>query len=436
MTDQPIPPKLPPHPTPVSQAEPALKGIRVADFSHFIAGPYCTLILGDLGADVIKVENAAASGDHMRAFRPQIEGESAAFIWANRNKRSIALDLTNAAGQEVARALIATADVVVENFSASVMRRFGFDYASVAPANPRLIYCSVSAYGRTGPLADRTGFDPIAQAESGFMSLNGEAGSDPLRTGPAVMDMTTGMMASNAVLAALNARHRTGVGQQVEVALFDVATAMLGFHGMNYLMTGVAPPRFGNNSRDTVPTGVFHCANGPIYLAIANDRLFHILVSEGLGRPDLAADPRFATNRDRVANRDAVFETLGRSSPRNRASIGWRNCARQAFPRAPCGSCPRPSHRPRWRRAASPPAFPMIASAASPISPRRCASMRRRSSRRPPHQCSASIATRYWRSSASTGRASSRWLRRARSANRFRARPDVERSIQALQRMG
>jgi crotonobetainyl-CoA:carnitine CoA-transferase CaiB-like acyl-CoA transferase len=312
MNDQPTPPQLPPYPTPVSQAEPALKGIRVADFSHFIAGPYCTLILGDLGAEVIKVENAAASGDHMRAFRPQIEGESAAFIWANRNKRSIALDLTNPAGQEVARALIATADIVVENFSASVMRRFGLDYASVAPTNSRLIYCSVSAYGRSGPLADRTGFDPIAQAESGFMSLNGEAGSDPLRTGPAVMDMTTGMMASNAVLAALNARHRTGLGQQVEVALFDVATAMLGFHSMNYLMTGVAPPRFGNNSRDTVPTGVFHAADDPIYLAIANDRLFHILVSQGLGRPDLSADPRFTTNRDRVANRDAVFETLGK----------------------------------------------------------------------------------------------------------------------------
>jgi crotonobetainyl-CoA:carnitine CoA-transferase CaiB-like acyl-CoA transferase len=311
MPDQPTPPKLPPYSDAGRQAEPALKGIRVADFSHFIAGPYCTLILGDLGADVIKVENAAASGDHMRAFRPQIDGESAAFIWANRNKRSIALDLSIPAGQEVARALIATADVVVENFSASVMRRFGLDYASVAPANPRLIYCSVSAYGRSGPLADRTGFDPIAQAESGFMSLNGEAGSDPLRTGPAVMDMTTGMMASNAVLAALNARHRTGAGQQVEVALFDVSTAMLGFHSMNYLMTGVAPPRFGNNSRDTVPTGVFHCADGPIYLAIANDRLFKILVSEGLGRPDLAADPRFATNRDRVTNRDTVFETLG-----------------------------------------------------------------------------------------------------------------------------
>ena len=311
MNDQPRPPKLPPYPDAGQQAGPALMGIRVADFSHFIAGPYCTLILGDLGANVIKVENAAASGDHMRAFRPQVGGESAAFIWANRNKRSIALDLTNAAGQEVARALIDTADVVVENFSASVMRRFGLDYASVAPANPRLIYCSVSAYGRSGPLADRTGFDPIAQAESGFMSLNGEAGSDPLRTGPAVMDMTTGMMGSNAVLAALNARHRTGAGQQVEVALFDVATAMLGFHAMNYLMTGVAPPRFGNNSRDTVPTGVFHAADGPLYLAIANDRLFRILMSEGLGRPDLATDPRFATNRDRVTNRDAVFETLG-----------------------------------------------------------------------------------------------------------------------------
>jgi crotonobetainyl-CoA:carnitine CoA-transferase CaiB-like acyl-CoA transferase len=310
MTSAPEIPKLPPHPERSSTGPGALSGVRVADFSHFIAGPYCTMMLGDLGAEVIKVENAAGIGDNMRAFTPQIDGESAAFLWANRNKRSIALDLTNTAGQDVARALIATADVVVENFSASVMQRFGLDFSRVAPDNPRLIYCSISAYGRTGPLADRSGFDPIAQAESGFMSLNGEEGGGPLRCGPAIMDMATGMMASNAVLGALAARSRSGRGQQVGVALFDVATALLGFHAMNYLMTGVAAPRFGNNSRDTVPTGVFHCADGPIYVTVANDRLFRRLAAHVLDRPDLADDPRYAMNRNRVANRPALFGVL------------------------------------------------------------------------------------------------------------------------------
>ncbi len=288
----------------------ALEGLRVVDFSHFIAGPLCTMMLADLGADVIKIENAVGNGDALRTFQPQLQGESAAFLWTNRNKRSVALDLSHPAAREIARDLIATADVVVENFSATVMKRFGLDYATVSAANPRLIYCSISAYGRTGPLADRTGFDPVVQAESGFMALNGEPENDPQRTGPAVMDMATGMMASNAVLGALAARHRTGKGQQVEVALFDVATTMLGFHAMNYLVSGKAPRRFGNNSRDTAPMGVFRSADGPLYLAIANDRLFRRLAAEVLERPELAEMPVFLTNRDRTENRDRLFEVL------------------------------------------------------------------------------------------------------------------------------
>ena len=288
----------------------ALQGLRVVDFSHFIAGPFCTLILADLGADVVKIENAASRGDNMRAFHPQISGESGPFLWANRNKRSVALDLTSPAGREVARDLVGTADVLVENFSTGVMERFGLGYEALAPANPRLIYCSVSAYGRQGPLADRTGFDPVVQAESGFMSLNGYADGEPLRTGPAVMDVATGMMASNAVLAALAARERQGKGQRLEIALFDVATTMLGFHAMNYLLTDVAPRRFGNNSFDTAPMGVFMAADGPLYLACANDRLYRRLASDVLGRPDLAAEATFATNRDRVLHRDVLFAEL------------------------------------------------------------------------------------------------------------------------------
>jgi len=288
----------------------ALAGVRIIDFSHFIAGPFCTMILADLGADVVKVENAASSGDNMRAFHPQVSGESGPFLWANRNKRSVALDLTSAAGREVARDLIATADVLVENFSTGVMERFGLGYETLAPDHPRLIYCSVSAYGRQGPLADRTGFDPMVQAESGFMSLNGYADGEPLRAGPAVMDMATGMMASNAVLAALAARDKQGKGQRLEVALFDVAVTMLGFHAMNYLLTDIAPRRFGNNSFDTAPMGVFMAADGPLYLACANDRLYRRLSNDVFGRPDLATQATFATNRDRVLHRDALFAQL------------------------------------------------------------------------------------------------------------------------------
>jgi len=303
-------PDQPDHRTGGEQAAGALHGLRVVDFSHFIAGPFCTMILADLGADVVKIENAASSGDNMRAFHPQVLGESGPFLWSNRNKRSVALDLTNPAGREIAHDLIGTADVLVENFSTGVMERFGLGYEALAPANPRLIYCSVSAYGRQGSLADRTGFDPVVQAESGFMSLNGYADGEPLRTGPAVMDMATGMMASNAVLAALAARERQGVGQRLEIALFDVAATMLGFHAMNYLLTDVAPRRFGNNSFDTAPMGVFMAADGPIYLAVANDRLFRRLASDVLGQPDIAAEAVFATNRDRVLNRDALFAKL------------------------------------------------------------------------------------------------------------------------------
>jgi formyl-CoA transferase len=288
----------------------ALDGVRIIDFSHFIAGPFCTMILADLGADVVKVENAASSGDNMRAFHPQVSGESGPFLWANRNKRSVALDLTSAAGREVARDLVATADVLVENFSTGVMERFGLGYETLAPVHPRLIYCSVSAYGRHGPLADRTGFDPMVQAESGFMSLNGYADGEPLRAGPAVMDMATGMMASNAVLAALAARDKQDKGQRLEVALFDVAVTMLGFHAMNYLLTDVAPRRFGNNSFDTAPMGVFMAADGPLYLACANDRLYRRLAKDVFGRPDLATQATFATNRDRVLHRDALFAQL------------------------------------------------------------------------------------------------------------------------------
>jgi crotonobetainyl-CoA:carnitine CoA-transferase CaiB-like acyl-CoA transferase len=305
-------PDLPQHKLRDPDLPTALDGIRIADFSHFIAGPMCTMILGDLGAEVIKIENAAR-GDDFRGFRPFVGGESAPYLWTNRNKRGIALDLTTAAAREIAVDLIRTADVVVENFSKGVMEKFGLGYEAMRLINPRLIYCSMSAYGRDGAMSDRLGFDPVVQAETGFMSLNGFPDQEGVRTGPAVMDISTGMMGAVAVLGALAARERTGVGQQVEVSLYDTATLMLGFHAMNYLTTGKNPTRFGNRSVDSVPTGVFNASDGALYIACANDRTYQRLVIDVFARKDLAEHPDFASNASRVANRErltAIIEEI------------------------------------------------------------------------------------------------------------------------------
>jgi formyl-CoA transferase len=293
-----------------------LAGIKVVDFSHFIAGPICSMLLADMGAEVIKIENISA-GDDLRRFPPLLEGQSSAFLWTNRNKLGIALDLKQQQGIDVARELIASADILVENFSSGVMDRFGLGYAAVSEINPRLIYCSISAYGREGELAGRMGFDPMIQAETGFMSLNGFPDGPEMRTGPAVMDISTGLMATIAALGALAARERTGRGQRADVCLFDVATLMLGFHAMNYLVSGTNPTRFGNNSADSAPTGVFNAADGPLYIACANDRTYQRLM-DALQRRDLIDHADFASNADRARNRQklaALIESeLGKQS--------------------------------------------------------------------------------------------------------------------------
>src|SRR3954452_7857453 len=254
--------------TPRAKGQPtALDGLLVVDFTRVVAGPACTQTLADFGAQVIKIENPDG-GDDTRAYEhAETGGESAAYLSLNRNKRGIVLDLAVPAGRDVARELISRADVVVENFSASVMGKFGLDYASVVPTNPRLIYCSISAYGRNGPFASRPGFDPITQAESGFMSLNGFPDGPPVRTGPPIVDMATGMSACNAILLALIARDRLGRGQQVEIALFDMAMAMTGFYGMSYLISGANPGRFGNSPNGSPSVGVYEASDGPLYIA-------------------------------------------------------------------------------------------------------------------------------------------------------------------------
>jgi crotonobetainyl-CoA:carnitine CoA-transferase CaiB-like acyl-CoA transferase len=303
-------PQLPGHMARTPGAPTALDGLLVVDFTRVVAGPACTQTLADFGAEVIKIENPEG-GDDTRAYEhADLAGESAAYISLNRGKRGIALDFTKPEGREVARELIARADVVVENFSAGVMKKFGLDYASVASSNPRLVYCSISAYGREGPFASRPGFDPITQAESGFMSLTGFPDGPPVRTGYPVVDMATGMTACNAILLALLARDRLGRGQQVEVALFDIAVAMTGFYGMTYLMTGVNQSRFGNSPNGSPTVGLYEAADGPFYMACANDRLVRRLLTDVLGRPDLVTNPEFASRRVRTANKEKLRSIL------------------------------------------------------------------------------------------------------------------------------
>jgi crotonobetainyl-CoA:carnitine CoA-transferase CaiB-like acyl-CoA transferase len=302
-------PQLPER-TPRTEGVPtALEGLLVVDFTRVVAGPACTQTLADFGAEVVKIENPDGGDDTRSYEHADLAGESAAFVSLNRNKRGIALDLTKPEARHIARELIARADVVVENFSSGVMKKYGLDYASVAATNPRLVYCSISAYGRQGPFASRPGFDPITQAESGFMSLNGFPDGPPVRTGPPAVDMLTGMSACNAILLALIARDRLGRGQHVEVALFDVAVAMTQFYGMAYLMTGMNPSRQGNSPNGSPSVGVYEGSDAPFYVACANDRLYRRLVIEVLGRPDLASG-QFGDRRSRTANKEKLRAIL------------------------------------------------------------------------------------------------------------------------------
>jgi formyl-CoA transferase len=265
------------------------------------------MTLADFGAEVIKIEKPNG-GDDFRRLRPAVtDTDGAPFLWCNRNKKSIAIDLKKPEGLRVAHDIIARSDILVENFATGVMAKLGLDYETARKINPRLIYASISAYGRDGSLADRVGFDPIAQAESGFMSMNGESDRFAVRAGPSIMDISTASFTTSAILAALVARDRYGEGQYIESALFDTAVNMLGFHAISYLATGNEPKRFGNNSRDSVPCNSFETSDGSVFLDCANDRTWHRYAIDVLDRPDLAADPRFALTAERIQNRDALM---------------------------------------------------------------------------------------------------------------------------------
>jgi crotonobetainyl-CoA:carnitine CoA-transferase CaiB-like acyl-CoA transferase len=286
------------------------------------------MILSDLGAEVIKIEKP--EGDDFRRLRPPVtEQEGAPYIWCNRGKKSIALNLRQPDALRVAREIVEKSDILIENFATGVMAKFGLDYAAVAETNPRLIYASASAYGREGSLKDRVGFDPVAQAESGFMSMTGHPDRVGVRSGPSIMDISTGMVTANAILAALFARERLGHGQFVESALFDTAVTMVGFQAISYLASGVEPSRFGNNSRDTVPCNALETADEPIFVDCANDRTWHRLASVVLGRPDLAQHPDYARTPERLRNRDALM-TIVQDIVKTKPRAHWLPLMREA----------------------------------------------------------------------------------------------------------
>jgi crotonobetainyl-CoA:carnitine CoA-transferase CaiB-like acyl-CoA transferase len=280
----------------------SLDGIRVIDLSRVIAGPWCGALLADLGADVIKVEDTGP-GDESRTWPPHKDGEAAAYLLFNRNKRGIALDLKTPEAVEVVKRLVKDADVVIENFRTGTMESFGLGYDVLERINPRLIYCSVSAFGRTGPRKDSPGYEALMQAFSGIMSITGEPGGQPVRAGVSFLDLTTGILCALGVSNAIIQREKTGLGQRVDGSLLETAVSLLAFHAEGYLLTGALPRALGSGHPSLSPYRNFKCGDGQwIFIAAANDRFWQKL-AKALGLTDLAADPRFEKNQGRVANR-------------------------------------------------------------------------------------------------------------------------------------
>lgn len=322
----------------------ALSHIRVLDLSRVLAGPWCGQILGDLGAEVIKVERPG-SGDDTRHWGPpyikDAEGndsrEAAYFQSANRNKQSLTLDFTQPEGQRLVRELVAQCDVLLENFKVGGLAAYGLDYESLKAINPRLIYCSITGFGQTGPYAKRAGYDFMIQGLGGLMSLTGrpegEEGAGPMKVGVALTDILTGLYATAGVLAALNQREQSGIGQHIDVALLDVQVACLANQAMNYLATGVSPRRLGNAHPNIVPYQDFPSADGNFILAVGNDGQFRKFC-EVAGLPALADDPRFSTNKARVAHRAELIPLL-RQATVFKTTTQWIELLEQAG--VPCG---------------------------------------------------------------------------------------------------
>ncbi len=306
----------------------ALSGIRIFDLTRILAGPTCTQLLGDLGAEVIKIERPGQGDDTRRWGPPYVTGadgrptgESAYYLCANRNKRSLALDISRPEGQRLARRLISRCDVLVENFKVGGLAKYGLGYEDLRAEFPGLVYCSITGFGQTGPLAARAGYDFLAQGHGGIMSITGEPDGQPLKVGVGIADVMCGMYAAVAILAALRHRDATGEGQHIDMALLDTQVAWLVNEGVNYLVSGRVPRRLGNEHPNIVPYKAFESADGWVILAVGNDRQF-ARWCRFAEVPELARDPRFSTNSARVENRRALY-ALMEPVMRRRTTAAW-----------------------------------------------------------------------------------------------------------------
>lgn len=314
-----------------------LAGVKVVELARILAGPWCGQILADLGAEVIKVESP--EGDDTRRWGPPFidhggERSAAYFHATNRGKRSVTADFATEGGRALVRRLAADADVVVENFKVGGLARFGLDWAGLSAVNPRLVYCSITGFGQTGPYAHRAGYDFIIQGMAGLMSVTGEPDGQPQKTGVAIADIFTGVYAAVAVLAALHQRQTTGTGQHIDMALMDVATAITANQAMNFLASGTAPRKMGNAHPNLAPYAVFDCADGWIILATGNDAQYRRLCTI-LGLPALGTAPDYATNADRVVNRAALTAAMTAATRAWRKSDLLAACEAQGVPAGP-----------------------------------------------------------------------------------------------------
>lgn len=312
----------------------ALAGVRVIDMSRILAGPWASQLLADLGADVIKIERPLV-GDDTRGWGPPFleNGDAAYFACANRNKRAVAIDITHDEGRGLVRDLAREADVFLENFKAGGLARYGLDFASLNAVNPRLVYCSLTGFGQTGPRAEEPGYDALIQAMGGLMSITGQADGPPTKVGVAVTDLFAGMYAASGILAALLHARATGEGQHLDVALFDCQLAMLANQAAAYLTTGVPPGRRGDAHPSIVPYQTFETADGAMMVAVGNDAQFARFAAV-VGAPDAAQDARYATNAARVENRAALIALLA-PLLKQRPSEAWAEALGRA--RVPCG---------------------------------------------------------------------------------------------------
>ncbi|GGC98458.1 CaiB/BaiF CoA transferase family protein [Pontibacillus salipaludis] len=312
----------------------SLEGIRVLDLTRVLAGPYCSMILGDLGAEVIKVEAPGGSDDTRKWGPPFQEGISAYYLCANRNKKSMTVDLKSSEGKEIIHKLVKRSDVVMHNFKTGTMERLGLDYKALNEINPRIVYCSITGFGETGPYKNLPGYDFIIQAMSGLMSITGDEHSGPQKLGIAITDVLTGLYACIGIQSALLERQKSGKGQMIDLSLYDAAVSSLINIGSNYLMSGEVPERLGNQHANIVPYQTFYSSDGEMVIAVGNDRQFRSLCRL-LGQPQLSEDPRFITNPDRVAHRQQLTPLLQKAFSKQSTAYWKELCDKEGVPFGP-----------------------------------------------------------------------------------------------------